>query len=557
MLFFNKFLKKRKSAEEKLKQEVQPPKSPKSTQLVEQEIEQAVPNILRSEFNFLKYPFFDLTKSSKRDKIEVSEIIERDGGKAEILWKVLRTVEYGFPSAFDKKVHRAVEQIINQLPKPITNPIRLGSLRELCRLMGISPNSGYNKNRIKESFERITLTGIQTKGTFYLKDEKRRIDETFHIYDHVILAGKELSDGTIADAVYLLLGNFYLRNINANYVVPLDFEYYKSLKGTITERLYEYIGLMIYAALENNQHQRYVHIKYSTLCSYLPLARQTVKWKAKQQLAPAHSQLTESGYFRDVDWQDTHKKDDWLIYYYIGERARDEWKRNKESKSIPPEFQLEAPMPQEAKPERQKSKEEPAKQKPKQTQEEETLSPIAQELFNRGITKSVAIDFAESFPEEHLAEKIEMHDEKKEVGEITTNAAGWLREAIVRDYQLSEEQLKKQAQLEKKQAQQEEQRTLEEKAKEIQEQRLLEALKDFPDDEQWVRERVMEHVKVREMTIKVTGSEPFTPKEIKEMYLKFKAEIPKTDEEKRAWLISNYSKYALSDIISELRQEHG
>ena len=61
-----------------------------------------------------------------------------------------------------------------------------------------------------------------------------------------------------------------------------------------------------------------------------------------------------------------------------------------------------------------------------------------------------------------IKEKIEMHDYKKETGEIIQNVAGWLREAIVRDYQLSEEQLKKQAQLEKKQAQQEEQRTLEE-----------------------------------------------------------------------------------------------
>jgi len=56
-----------------------------------------------------------------------------------------------------------------------------------------------------------------------------------------------------------------------------------------------------------------------------------------------------------------------------------------------------------------------------------------------------------------------------------------LREAIVRDYKLSEGQLKKRAQLIKKQEQQEEQGILEEKAKEIQEQRLLEALQTFPD----------------------------------------------------------------------------
>jgi hypothetical protein len=188
-------------------------------------------------------------------------------------------------------------------------------------------------------------------------------------------------------------------------------------------------------------------------------------------------------------------------------------------------------------------------------EEEEAPKPLAQELINRGITKAFAIDFAEHFPEEYIKEKIELHDYKKETGELTQNAAGWLREAIVHDYKPSEQQLKKQAKLLEKKAQQEEQRTLEEKAREIQEQRLKEDLASFPDDEQWVRERVVEHVNVRKMTIEAVGGEPFTEEEIEEMYLRFKAETPKTDEEKRGWLISHYSKYALSSIMSELQDE--
>jgi len=201
------------------------------------------------------------------------------------------------------------------------------------------------------------------------------------------------------------------------------------------------------------------------------------------------------------------------------------------------------------------SEEEEVKPKRKQAKEETELSPLAQELINRGITKSVAIDFAENFSIEYLAEKIALHDYKKEIGELTTNAAGWLREAIVQNYKPSEEQLKKQAKLLEKQAQQEEQRTLEEKAKEIQEQQLKEAMANFPEEEQWVRERVVEHVNVRKMTIEAVGGEPFTEEEIEEMYLRFKAEAPRTDEEKRGWLISNYKEYALSTIIEELRKE--
>lgn len=54
-----------------------------------------------------------------------------------------------------------------------------------------------------------------------------------------------------------------------------------------------------------------------------------------------------------------------------------------------------------------------------------------------------------------------------------------------------------------------------------------------------MRERVGERLKVREMTRKAVGGEQFSKEEIEEMYLSFKAQIPKTDEEKRAWLISN------------------
>ena len=80
-----------------------------------QEEDQIILLILRSEFNFLKYPFFDLSKTGERDSIEIRKEMKGEEGKAELLWKVTRNIDSSFPSAFDKKVHRAVEQIINQL----------------------------------------------------------------------------------------------------------------------------------------------------------------------------------------------------------------------------------------------------------------------------------------------------------------------------------------------------------------------------------------------------------------------------------------------------------
>ena len=96
---------------------------PKQAELdiIEKEKQLIIPKILRTEFNFLKYPFFDLSKTSKREKIEIKEHIESSEGRAELVWKVSKNIEFGFPSAFDKKLHRAVEQIVDKMPKPITN----------------------------------------------------------------------------------------------------------------------------------------------------------------------------------------------------------------------------------------------------------------------------------------------------------------------------------------------------------------------------------------------------------------------------------------------------
>jgi len=399
------------------------------------------------------------------------------------------------------------------------------------------------------------FAAIESKGAFcYLDNGKKRwVEDYFNLYDRVILVGETLPDGTIADKNRICFNEWYLKSLNSGYIKPLDFPYWNSLKSDIARRLYEYLSFVSFAT-----KCKPFSIEYHRLCEFLPITPQNYFSQACQKMKTAHKELMNTGFLKKVAWRKSKtdpKK--WIITYYFGLRAKEEHKRGfKDDTYRPALLAVETAEISEIEEVIAKEEEEQeVKPKRKKAKEEKELSPIAQELFNRGITKAVAIDFAESFSQEHLLEKIQMHDYKKETGELTTNAAGWLREAIVHDYKPSEQHLKKQAKLLEKQAQQEEQRTLEEKAREIQEARLTESLANFPEEEQWVRERVVEHVNVRKMTIEAVGGEPFTEEEIEQMYLRFKAEAPKTDEEKRGWLISHYSKYALSSIISELREE--
>ena len=134
-----------------------------------------LPEIINSEVNLLVFPFFALTRNNlkRKSKTEYKDIIERDGKKLQIIWKVTSNSEYGYPGLFDREVHKVIEQIITKLLREkgkIENPIPLGSLYNICKKMGIENYGGHQYRKIKEAFKRIKTTSIETKGTFYSND---------------------------------------------------------------------------------------------------------------------------------------------------------------------------------------------------------------------------------------------------------------------------------------------------------------------------------------------------------------------------------------------------
>jgi hypothetical protein len=295
-----------------------------------------------TERNFLRYPFFWLS-NNKADRIELYERIERDGEHAEISWKVVRGLDNELPSRLARKIHRlVVEPIINRMPRPVSSVIRLASLREIGRIVGEG-----NTDRIKKALEDIVLAGVQSKGTFYLKNRESYIDETFHLYDGVIFAGQKLPDGRVADAVYVVLSRWFLENINDGYTVPLNWDYHRSLQGEIVSRMYELLSLDFFIAFE--QGREYVDKIYTQWCPYFPIVPQDKLFKVKGQLKSAIYQHMESGYlgkyptFTPIPGRQA----DWTIRFYTGERAIAEYQQAKRQKFTPRRQarRLQAPEP--------------------------------------------------------------------------------------------------------------------------------------------------------------------------------------------------------------------
>lgn len=300
------------------------------TRLIPEDEQTAItPEVIRSEVNLLTFPFFALSRKGlkKKTKTEYKAVVQRGDRKMEILWRVSSSSEYGYPGPFDQKVHKAIEEIINELPPPIENPIGF-SIYELCKRMQLGPAGGSDYRKVKEALERIVATTVKSRGTFYAKGRKKWIDDVFHIYDRVVFRGEQLPDGTIADQNYLFLNSWYLENLNARYVRPLDYKYYKGLRSGIAQRLYELLGVKFYGLLQAGYTS--IGYRYSTLCQLLPLTRQRFLSQARQILDPAHSKLLETGFLEEVEWSDLDPEEgesDWLVTYVPGDRAVQEVER--------------------------------------------------------------------------------------------------------------------------------------------------------------------------------------------------------------------------------------
>jgi len=282
------------------------------------------------EVNLLGRPFFVLSRKEGKKLLEKAakeqhspiryeQEISIGDRKLKSVWEVIPAVTLGFAGPFDKKVFTTIQQIlIRQLPIK-ENPVRIGSLYGIAKMMGIT-DCGKNKARIKESLIRIGSTTIYTENSFYLKSrgEFWRVEgkrgASFHLWD-VYWRGDRLPNGEIAECIYLHLHPPFVISLNDYYIKILDNRLYQSLKSPIAQRLYEVLSLKFYGLRDSS----YVSFPYPELCQLLPITQQTYLSKAKQILRPAHKELVEKKFLEKVTWRTSKGK--WRILYYPGERA--------------------------------------------------------------------------------------------------------------------------------------------------------------------------------------------------------------------------------------------
>jgi len=380
---------------------------------------------LYTEVNFLRYPLFIPTKGGKktRSDITIKIVGERDGMRLELLWEILGSRKYGVPGFFDHKVFYALCDILTEYGFPAVNPLPF-TIYDICRRLGLTIN-GKNFDNIRTSIKRMQASSGNATGTWYAKGEKKWIDIVFSIISEVIFKGKQKADGTIAEENLIYFGNWFLESWNSYYIKPIDFEFIKRLKSPIALRIYEYLGLRFYGALQRDEE--YIRISYKQFCKFLQIRPQKYSSLAIRNLTQAHQELKDNHFIDEVIW------DNWILTYYPGKKARREWEKSKVLYSNPVISSFD---------------------NIEQTQKldnivfngiqsgniivKEEPTGLIGELIKRGISETVAKRLMEEYQTSQIEKQINYFDYlmNNNSSNIQKNPAGFLRKSIEENYTL-------------------------------------------------------------------------------------------------------------------------
>ena len=275
--------------------------------------------ITRAETALSKYPVHNL---SKTDSIEIHIHRKGEAGDADIQWAVSPSREYGEPRQLAYKLDTLiVNRRIDDAGRPIPRIIRLGSLRDLCYDLDMSPG-GDNFAGLRLALLQNASAFITAKLTYRGADGATKKFEAGFTRYSVVFTGDEMPNGYRADAVHIFLNEHYWKLLNKAQFRPLDYDYQKSLKPA-AHRFYELVSFPVYGCLSRSQAE--AKLLYSDYCLRAPQERYFDRARVQKQMYKIHKPHLDSEYIADIRYAKTLDADgapDWEIHYIPGRRAK-------------------------------------------------------------------------------------------------------------------------------------------------------------------------------------------------------------------------------------------
>ena len=278
-------------------------------------------NIIRTETVLSKLPIHNL---SKKGSIAIKIVRRNTAGEVILHWEVFPNHNFGDPRQLAYKLDTLIiNRRLDELGRPLPTIVRLGSLRQIAMELGLSTIS--ETAGIRQALLQNSSAFITAKLSYTANDHtQQRLEAGFNRYG-VILTGERLPNGQEADAVYIVLNDIYRAVLNNAPVRPLDYDYLRVLPPA-AQRFYEIVSRRIFVAL------RYKHaeakLAYSDYCTCSAQQRYLDYDRFKKQMYKVHRPHLKSGYIESIRYKpdmDSEGKQDWIMYYTPGPKARAEY----------------------------------------------------------------------------------------------------------------------------------------------------------------------------------------------------------------------------------------
>jgi hypothetical protein len=370
---------------------------------------------------------FPVHRLAKRGSISI-EIQERsDTGELKTKWEVSYNSKYGQPGPLAYKVDTLiVNQRIDEERPAIPKIIKLGSLSEICRELGI-PASGKNINDLKKAIYQNAFAGITAKINYKGNEGTDRSFEAAFTRYSAIFTGERLPDGSKADAVYLILNDVYMKVLNDAQTRPLDYNYLRELPPA-PRRFYELLSFQMFAAFINERPR--AKMLYSYYCTRAPLTRYFDYEHVKKQMYKVHAPHLKSGYLAKIEFQEQRAESgepDWIMFYTPGRRAKAEFREATKPRTIYRPKQMPATLP-------------PAKTEPAPTQiireaEAQELDPLVTKLTSYHIAELTARELVRDY---RKSVELQLRALPYRNTNKIKDLAAWLIVAIKENHQLPE-----------------------------------------------------------------------------------------------------------------------
>ena len=279
-------------------------------------------NAIRTETVLSRFPIHRLSKRGEIS-IEIKEALPT--GEIKTKWEVDYPKKLGQPGPCAFKVDTLiVNRRIDEAGRPVPKVVKLGSLHDICRELGLS--EGKSKNDVRRALRQNAGAFITARRSYRGVDGTEFTAEISDTRYGVVFTGEKFPDGRRADAVYILLHDSYRDVLNSAPTRPLDYDYLKDLTPG-AQRFYELLSYQIFAALRNDRPR--AKMLYSYYCTHAPQTRYDVYERVKKQMYKLHAPHKQSGYISDVELRETtdgEGQPDWEMLYTPGRRARAEFK---------------------------------------------------------------------------------------------------------------------------------------------------------------------------------------------------------------------------------------